>query len=89
MYNIINCKIEEVREMKKEIIEALKFLEDAGYPVQTTEDIHDGYVSLAEAVREILDESGIKYNKETIDEIIKEALEEYKSSGYMRFKMGL
>ena len=60
--------------LRKEIEEALMFLREAGYPVEKTQDIHDGYVSLYEAVLEILNGSGIEYDKETAEEILKEVI---------------
>ena len=64
-------------ELKKEVIEALKFLEEAGYPVSSTEDILEGYISLKEAVEQILNETGIKYDELDLA-TVEEALQEYK-----------
>jgi hypothetical protein len=67
------------KELKREIEEALDFLKEY-YPVYEVEDIHSGYVSLYEAVIEVLDESGVKYDdekmvEETLEEIVRENIE--------------
>jgi len=63
-------------DLSKEVREAIEFVEETGnFDINGPAD--EGYVSLAEAVSEVLDESGIShtYNQEFI-ELVEEVKEE-------------
>lgn len=67
------------KELRREIEEALDFLREY-YPVDEVdevEDIHHGYISLYDAVIQVLDESEVKYEDEKmVEEILEEIVRE-------------
>lgn len=70
------------KELRREIEEALDFLREY-YPVDEVEDIHHGYISLYDAVIQVLDESEVKYEdekmvEEILEEIVRENIERKK-----------
>lgn len=63
-------------ELRREIKEAVEFVAECGYPVHKCVDIHEGYISLYEAVAEVLDASEIEYEEKELKRELQALIDE-------------